>query len=99
MSVDETPADVMPIAVLIDELKHEDVHIRLTATRQLSTIGQLHPNKSGPPFACRQSVTLLTGRHQVAELLVDAWTTLSCPACKPPPLQLLHWDPSALATS
>jgi hypothetical protein len=35
----EAAPDLMPIAVLIDELKHDDQHVRLTATRQLGTIG------------------------------------------------------------
>lgn len=33
--------DLMPVAVLLDELKHEDMQVRLASIRQLSTIGEL----------------------------------------------------------
>lgn len=39
-AVADTP-DLMPVAVLLDELKHEDMQVRLTSIRQLSTIGEL----------------------------------------------------------
>lgn len=32
----------MPVAVLLDELKHEDLQVRLASVRQLSTIGEAH---------------------------------------------------------
>jgi serine/threonine-protein phosphatase 2A regulatory subunit A len=34
----EPTDDIYPIAVLVDELKHEDVVLRLNAIRRLSTI-------------------------------------------------------------
>ena len=34
----ETTDEIYPIAVLVDELKHEDVVLRLNAIRRLSTI-------------------------------------------------------------
>jgi hypothetical protein len=33
------PEDLYPIAILIDELKHEDVQCRLNSMRKLDTIG------------------------------------------------------------
>lgn len=38
MNNEETDENLYPIAVLIDELKHEDVTLRLNAMRRLSTI-------------------------------------------------------------
>jgi serine/threonine-protein phosphatase 2A regulatory subunit A len=43
----EPTDDVYPIAVLVDELKHEDVVLRLNAIRRLSTIAlALGPERS-----------------------------------------------------
>jgi len=33
------PDDLYPIAILIDELKHDDVQCRLNSMRRLDTIG------------------------------------------------------------
>jgi len=38
MEADQTDDALYPIAVLIDELKHEDLVLRLNAIRRLSTI-------------------------------------------------------------
>ena len=38
MNPEEPEQDLYPIAVLIDELKHEDVSVRLAAIRRLPTI-------------------------------------------------------------
>jgi serine/threonine-protein phosphatase 2A regulatory subunit A len=37
-SANHAGEEVMPIAILMDELKHEDAQVRLTAVRRLSTI-------------------------------------------------------------
>jgi serine/threonine-protein phosphatase 2A regulatory subunit A len=34
------PEDLYPIAILIDELKHDDVQCRLNSMRRLDTIGE-----------------------------------------------------------
>ena len=59
MNPDETDQDLYPIAVLIDELKHEDVSIRLAAIRRLSTIALA----LGPDRARDELIPFLEGMN------------------------------------
>ena len=67
--MDVTPEALYPVAVLIDELKHEDVAYRLNAIRRLSTIAlalgadrardELVPFLNGtPPYILTKSLQL-----------------------------------------
>jgi len=40
MEVDPISEDLYPIAILIDELKHEDVQCRLNSMRKIDTIAK-----------------------------------------------------------
>jgi hypothetical protein len=44
---DETAASLYPIAILIDELKHEDPQFRLNSMRRIATIGGVAPDIFG----------------------------------------------------
>ena len=41
-------SDLYPIAVLIDELKHEDMSVRLNAMKSVKTIGECAPETRPP---------------------------------------------------
>lgn len=59
----EAPADeqLYPIAVLVDELKHEDTTLRLNAIRRLSTIACA----LGPQRTRDELVPFLDGENQI----------------------------------
>jgi serine/threonine-protein phosphatase 2A regulatory subunit A len=55
----ETEDALYPIAVLIDELKHEDVVLRLNAIKRLSTIALA----LGPERTRSELIPFLDGKH------------------------------------
>jgi len=53
----ENETDLYPIAVLIDELKHEDKNVRLNAMKNIKTIGK-RPKGTGTE----------TGQHKLCSI-------------------------------
>ena len=53
----QTDDDIYPIAVLVDELKHEDVVLRLNAIRRLATIAMA----LGPERTRKELIPFLDG--------------------------------------
>lgn len=60
-------SELYPIAVLIDELKHDDVALRLNAIRRISTIGLA----LGPERTRLELVPFLDGKHALMALIAE----------------------------
>jgi serine/threonine-protein phosphatase 2A regulatory subunit A len=59
MEVDPISEDLYPIAILIDELKHEDVQCRLNSMRKIDTIAQA----LGPERTRSELLPFISGKY------------------------------------
>lgn len=73
-------SDLYPVAVLIDELKNEDIQLRLNSIRRLSTIAVA----LGPERTRNELIPFLNGAQGVAALVVVALGTTRAAACDGP---------------
>jgi hypothetical protein len=62
-----------PIAILIDELKNEDIQLRLNSVRRLNTIARA----LGPERTRKELIPFLSGMHLCKEQFFDLCLRLS----------------------
>ena len=64
-------ADLYPIAVLIDELKHEDKNIRLRSMNAIQTIGKysLREGRTKHGISGIETTSISTGRRKTGRTL------------------------------
>jgi serine/threonine-protein phosphatase 2A regulatory subunit A len=68
--------ELYPIAVLIDELKHDDVILRLNAIHRLHTIALA----LGAERTREELIPFLDGRHASMNLVY--WANITCRVCR-----------------